>query len=222
MSLDPTLDQDPNGAGSDAGTQAEPIQPAPAGRYTDADMAAARRSFEADASRREARLRAEFESRYVPKEQPKPSDAWEELLDPSIAPKFRAALEAEFERRNAPIRQQQEDLAFKNDEARISAKYPDYSKNRDAILAFAVQAGIGNVDVAYHAWRSQTQWQDPEAIGKKYLADYQKKKSAQASSTPAVEGRGGGAPSSKQNLKTREEMDEAVEAMLRSANDNAA
>jgi len=167
-------------------------------------MAAARRSFEADAQRREARLRQELEQRFIPREQPKSADPWDDLLDPSVAPKFRAALEAEFNRRNAPIREQQEDLAFKNDEARISAQYPDYQKNRAAVLQFAVQAGIGNVDVAYHAWRSQTQWQDPDAIGKKYLADYQKKKATQAAGTPLAEGRGGGSPSTKTNFRGKD------------------
>lgn len=227
MSFDPNLEADPT-AGDNAGSQEQVQQPQPvtqpAGRtYTDADMASFRRSQQAEWDRREARIRSEFEQRYVPREQPKPTSPFGELLDPTVTPKFEAALEAYLSTRLAPFQQNQEDLSFSRDEAEIRAKYKDYGPNRADILNFAVQNEIVNLDAAYRAWKyDELSKIDPEKIGRDAVAKHVNRKAAQSAGTPSVEGRGGGAPSSKQNLKTREEMDEAVEAMLRSANENSA
>lgn len=207
------------------GTQA-PQTPA-ARTYSDADMAAARRSFEVQSRReREAALaavRAEYEQRFAPK--PTTDDPWSQF-DPTVAAAFRKVLEHEFGTRLAPlqtIQTQQEDIAFRNDEAEIRSKYPDYAKNRVAVLEYGVQNGIVNLEQAYRAWKyDELSSLDPKKIGQDAIANYTKRKTAQASGTPAVEGRGGGAPSSKQNFKSREEMDEAVIEMVKAANESSA
>ena len=228
MALDEQI-TDPNGGGTDAGTIEAPSTQAPAApaarTYSDADMANARRAFQADSQRewqrREAAIRAEFEQRFVPREQPKATDPWSQF-DPTVAGPLKALFEHEFQSRLSPFQQQQEDLAFSRDELEVRNRYPDYGENRADILEFAVQNGIVNLDAAYHAWRSMNRWQDPDEIGKAAVAAYTRKKTAQASRTPAVEGRGGGAPSSKQQPKSREEMDAIAEEMLRAANESSA
>lgn len=217
MAFDQELEGTDPTSGENDGSQ-EPTQPtqpqAPAGRYTDSDMANARRSFEADFARREAKIRAEYEQRSAPR--PTSPDPWSGF-EPTVAQQLKAAMEAEFNARFTPIKQQQDDLAFRNEESAVKAKYKDYEENRLAILEFAVQNGIPRVEVAYHAWRSQNKWQDPDAIGKKAIADHLRKKTAQSVATPSVEGRGGGAPSSKQKYKDRDEMDEAAKALFRAS-----
>lgn len=221
--------QDPtpgDNGGADGQTQQGTQAPqAPAARtYSDADMAAARRSFEQQ-SRREresalAAVRAEYEQRFAPK--PAVDDPWSQF-DPAVAQAMRKVLDHELSQRFAPVQQQQEDIAFRNDEAEIRGKYPDYAKNRVAVLEYGVQNGIANLEQAYRAWKyDELSTIDPKKIGQDAIASYTKRKTAQASGTPAVEGRGGGAPSSKQQPKTREEMDEAVVEMLKAANESSA
>jgi len=220
MTLDTQIaDQDPT-AGDDAGTQDQPVtQPVtqPAGRtYTDSDMASARRSWQEDQRRREAAIRAE----YAPKPTSQSPDHWSGF-EPTVAQQLKAAMDAEFNARFTPIKQQQDDLAFRTEEAQVKAKYKDYEENRLAILEFAVQNGIPRVEVAYHAWRSQNKWQDPDSIGRAAIAAHLKKKTAQSVATPAVEGRGGGAISSKQKFKDRDDMDEAARALFRASDDTS-
>lgn len=204
-----------------AGTQAQTTTPA--GRsYSDADMAAARRSFQAESqrewTRREQALRSELESRFITREQPKPNDPWSQF-DPSVAAAIRAAVEHEIQARVTPFQQQQEDLQLRNDEAELKSKYPDYGKNRTDILEFAVQHNIADLDTAYRAWKFDELSQlDPKKIGQAAVAEHIKKKTTQATSTPSVEGRGGGSPSTKQAFKSREDMDDAVIAMLEAGN----
>lgn len=221
-------DQDPNGGGDTAPVESAPVQPAqPVGRtYTDQDMAAARRSFERDAAQRESRLRADFESRFVAREQPKPTSPWSDLLAPDIEPKFQAALDAAIAAKLAPYQQNQEELAFSRDEAEIKAKYKDYTANRVDILNFAVENEIVNLDTAYRAWKyDELSKIDPEKIGRDAVAKHVNRKAAQSAGTPSVEGRGGGAPSSKQSFQgkdgklDRDAMDRAAEEMFRSANE---
>lgn len=221
--------QDPtpgdSGGADGQGQQGTQAPQTPAARsYSDADMAAARRSFEAQSKREResalAAVRAEYEQRFAPK--PAANDPWS-ALDPQVAQTLKSLFEHELSQRFAPVQQQQEDIAFRNDEAELRGKYSDYAKNRLAVLEYGVQNGIANLEQAYRAWKfDELSTIDPKKIGQDAIASYTKRKTAQASSTPAVEGRGGGAPSSKQNFKTREEMDEAVIDMVRAANESSA
>lgn len=207
-----------NGGTADGQQQSTPAPQAPAGRsFTDADMAAARRSWEADARKSEQRLRQELSQQFIPREQPKPNDPWSKF-DPQVAAAMREVMEHEFQQRLTPFKAQQDDIAFRNDEAEIRTRYPDYSANRLAVLEFGVQHGIADIEQAYRSWKyDQLATVDPKRIGQDAVAAYLKKKTAQAVQTPASEGRGGAAPSSQQKFKTREEMDEAVLEMIHAA-----
>jgi hypothetical protein len=226
--LDPgtTGTQDPTGGeqpgSQSASQQGTPAPQAPAGRsFSDADMAAARRSWEADSQRREARLRQEFTQQFIPREQPKPNDPYA-AFDPQVAAALQAAIDARlqpFQQFQKQAQDRQDDLDFRNEEVDVRTKYPDYAKNRAEILEFAVKNGIATPDAAYHAWRSMNQWPDEKAIRNDERTKYYAKKTAQAAGTPSVEGRGGGAPSSKQPFKSREDMDEAAMAMIQAAQD---
>lgn len=201
----------PGEGGSEGTAPAAPAAP-PERTYNDADMANARRSFESGQSRREAAIRAEYEERLAPK--PTPEDPWS-TFDPQVSAALRAALDHEWNSRMGPVKQQQDDIAFRNDEVAVKAQFPDYEKNRSEILNYAVQNKIVNLNAAYHAWRSENKWPDVDAGNKAYLAAHLKKKAAQSVGTPVVEGRGGGAPSGKQTYKDRDQMDEAAKALFR-------
>lgn len=219
MSLDPNLADTNPTAGEDAGSQpadTQDTQPAPAApaerTYKDSDMAAARRSWEQRAARdREIAIqqaRAEWQRSQTPPANP--DDPWSKF-DPDVAKALQAALERAIETRAAPLQarvdsyaKQQEDLAFANDESRMSAKYPDYQKNRIPVIEFAVASGIKNLDLAYHAWRSQNQWPDEKAIRLDERGKYGKAKVAQSSTAPLTEGRGGGSPSTKTNFRDKD------------------
>lgn len=227
MALDPSLTEtDPTSGANDGASgeqQSAPVQQAQTRTYTQSDydrqFADARRSWEHQSKReREAALaavRAEYEQRLSPK--PQNNDPWSQL-DPSVANVLRGIFQHELETRLTPFKQQQEDIAFRNDEAEIRAKYPDYAKNRAAVLEFGVQHGIADLDAAYRAWKYDELAQlDPDAIGKAAIAAYTKKKTQQASATPSVEGKGGGAPSSAQKIKTWDDADEAAKDIFRAA-----
>jgi hypothetical protein len=241
VSFDPNLaTEDPNAGGQDGGTSVATQDPgtqtdSSAGRtYSEAElrstldsqMANARRSWDFETNRRLERERQNWERQYRPQASPsaKP-DPWAGF-DPEVQQRLRAAIDAELEARTAPLnerlsafQQQQEDIAFANDEARIGAKYPDYQKNRAAILEFAVANGIPNLDMAYRSWKyDELSKIDVKKIERDAVSNHLKRKSAQAVSTPAVEGRGGGTPSSKQTFKSREEMDDAAVELLREMN----
>lgn len=224
MALDSSLtDADPT-PGVDGGISGEqqgtPAPQTPAARtYNDNDMANARRSFETQSKREResalAAVRAEYEQRFAPK--PQSNDPWSRL-DPTVAEVLKGIFQHEMETRLTPFKEQQEDISFRNDEAEIRAKYPDYAKNRAAVLEFGAQNGIGNIEQAYRAWKYDELSQlDPDAIGKAAVASYTKKKTQQASTTPAVEGKGGGAPSSAQKIKTWDDADEAAASIFRSS-----
>jgi len=231
MAFDPGLTESNPTSGANDGASGEqyespPAPQAPAARtYNDADMANARRSFETQSKREResalAAVRSEYEQRFNPK--PQSNDPWA-AFDPNVAQAIRAAMESEFTSRLTPFREQQEDISFRNDEAEIRGKYPDYAKNRTAVLEFGVQNGIGNIEQAYRAWKyDELSALDPDAIGKAAVASYTQKKNRQASNTPSVEGKGGGAPSSRQPLpKDRDELDAMAMAMFRSAEDSTA
>lgn len=184
----------------------------------DGHMANARRSWEAQAGRERQSALDAVRQEYERKQSPQPSrqDPWS-AFDPSVSTALRAALQAEFDQRMAPVREQQEDISLRNEESEAKGKYPDYAENRADILEFAIQNGIPNVEVAYHAWRSQNRWQDPDVIGKAAVAAYTKRKSAQSSTTPSVEGRGGGAPTSAKKVKSWDDADEAAKEIFRSS-----
>lgn len=225
------------GAGTDpaAGNAGQPpaVTPPPGGQppaartYTDADMASARRSFEADAKRQRdvalATARAEWERVNAPRSQP--DDPWS-ALDPEAARVLRTILESEFTTRLTPFQQrtmqQTDDLAFAAEEATMREKHKDYKDNRTAILEFAVENGIRNLDMAYRAWKyDELSKIDPAALKKQGEQEYIKKKTQQASTTPAVEARGGGAPSGgKQQLKDYDDMDAAAAEMFRASQES--
>jgi hypothetical protein len=214
-------------AGENAGAPSDPVAsgtqapPAPAARtYSDSDMANARRSWEATARReREAALaaiRSEYESRSAPK--PADDDPWSEF-DPQVAARLKAALERTLQTHLSPLKQAQNDLAFARDENEMRTKYSDYSDNRAAILQFAVENGIRNLDTAYRAWKYDSLSKiDPKAIARDAVAEHIKKKQKQSAETPAVEGRGGGAPSSAKKYKDRDEMEADALDLITQAN----
>lgn len=238
MSFDPNLATDPNAGGQDGGSTVETADPGtrtePAARtyseaevrsYLDSQMANARRSWDFETNKRLERERKNWEAQYRQPQAPAKADPWEDI-DPEAARRLRAVMDAELERRIAPVnerlakyQQAQEDLAFANDEAKISAKYPDYQKNRTAILEFATANRIFDLDNAYRSWKyDELSKIDVNKIKREAVSEHLKKKTAQSVSTPAVEGRGGGAPSSKQQFKSREEMDDAALELVRTMN----
>lgn len=215
--------QQPSGS-----TQAPSGQQQPAGRtYTDSDMANARRSWQREQERALTQLRQEFEQKYVPRPTPQPEDPWA-AFDPDVAKTLKAVMERELETRLEQrlkpfqyLQQTTQQLAFQNEEARIKSQYPDYEKNRTAVLEFAVEHGIPNLDMAYRAWKfDELSKIDPKKIAADAVKDYTTKKTAQASTTPALEGRGGGAPPSKQPLKDYEDMDRAAAELYRQSQES--
>lgn len=232
MSFDANLgNQDPT-AGDNAGadgsqgdqsdqTGTQPEQQTPAERTYrqsefDSHMAGARRSWEAQAQRERAAIEQRIRQEYEQRQQRPANDPWSSF-DPNVAQALRQALAAELDQRITPMRDQQEDLTLRNEESAVSAKYRDYAENRNEILEFAVANGIPNVEVAYHAWRSQNRWQDPDAIGKAAVAAYTKRKIRQSDTTPSVEGRGGGAPTSARKIKDFDDADEAAKELFRAS-----
>lgn len=237
MSFDPELESDststPEGdSGGSQSSQADPgTSAAPTGRtYSEAEynrqFADARRAWEYNTQQQIQRERQKWEremaSRQTP---PAQQDPWSGF-DPEVQQRLRAAIEAELEGRTAPLREQlqsfqqrQDDIALRNDEAQLSSRFPDYQKNRAAVLEFAVANGIPNVEAAFHAWRSMYQWPDVAAIERSAVSQHVKRKVGQSVRTPSVEGRGGGAPSSKQDFKDRDEMDAAAAQIFRDAFD---
>jgi len=210
--------------------QYEPAQSAPQytpRTYTDADMARARRSYQAEAARRQeaaiaaaqAEWQRQFEEWYSAQgaqqaqqaqPQPEPNSPFSRF-DPTVAAELQAGLTQAL----APYQQRQAALAQQAEEARAAAKYgPDFLKNRDAVLQFAKENGITTWDVAYRAFK----YSDRAQIEREAIGAYVKKKAATSARTPSVESRGGGAPSGRQNFKNREEMDEHVIDTLRRAN----
>jgi hypothetical protein len=245
MSLDPNTEAEAEAPESD-GQQLEPQadsaapveQPAPQERtYSQQEfnyhMGRARKSFEADAQRRqEAAINAaqiEWQQRfdewakqsttrerYVPQDQPKqdPNSPWARF-DPDAADALRSVLSGEIESAVAPYRQQIAASNLAAEEAKLAGQYPDYQKVRAHVLNFAVANRILDLDLAYKAFK----YQDRAAIERDAIAGYVKKKVRQSSQTPSVEGRGGGAPSSKQGYKNRDQMDEAAAQLFRASQD---
>lgn len=228
------FEQDPNGAGQDAGTEVETQEnaapSAPAERtYTkaqyDAEFANARRSWEYQTEQRLAKERQAWQKAQAP--QPQSDDPWS-ALDPNVAAAFRKIFDRELQKSIEPFKtaqetyqQQQEDLAFKSEEADLKAKYPDYAKNRAAVLEFAVANSIPNAEAAFHAWRSMTQWDKNASMA---VTAHLAKKASQSARTPSTEGRGGGAPTSKQSFRDAktgkldyDAMDEAAKEMFRAS-----
>jgi len=241
MSFDPNLDTSETGqpAPDQPEQQYEPEQPPAQPTYTprtysDADMARARSSFEAKAQRRQeqaianavAAAQAEWNQQLEawwqqqqgqqqyetqqPQQPQDPNSPWSRFT-PDVAEELKAALDQTL----APVQQRQAALAQQADEARVAAKYgSDFLKNRDAVLAYANANQIGTWDAAFRAWK----FEDRATIEMQAVSNYLKKKASTSARTPSVEGRGGGAPSSKQQFKSRDEMDEHVIDTLRRAN----
>jgi hypothetical protein len=94
------------------------------------------------------------------------TDAWDELLGPD-APRFRAALDqtfenSEFGRVTRKMKEQQEDQDFAKDEDRLRHIYGKaaYDRDRTALLRFAVENNLTDLDLAFRAFRGSS---DPSA-----------------------------------------------------------
>src|SRR6185503_3105718 len=88
-------------------------------------------------------------------------DPWS-AFDPEVAAALKSVFDQEFQTSAQPyldqLTREAEDRAFAADEQRMRAIYPDYEKQRAAVLNFAVDNNIADLDLAYRAFRGS---QDP-------------------------------------------------------------
>lgn len=103
------------------------------------------------------------------------TDLWDELLEPDIADRFRAALNDSIENSNygqtaRQIQDEAEDRKFAKDEDRMKAIYGSkfYDDNRAAILNFAVQNEMHDLDLAVREWRGSN---EPSAVAETQRAE---------------------------------------------------
>jgi hypothetical protein len=161
------------------------------------------------------------QQRYAPQgEQSDPNGPWGQQqdpnspwarFDPSIVDALKGALSGEIATAVAPYRQQIAASNLAAAEAKLASEHPEYQKVRAHVLNFAVEHRIPDLDIAFRAYS----YQDRAQIERDAVANYTKKKVKQAVSTPSVEGRGGGAPSSRQKYKSRDDMDAAAAQLFR-------
>jgi hypothetical protein len=88
-------------------------------------------------------------------EESQDSDPWSNF-DPEVAGALRAVLQHEIDQQTAPFRQAEADRNLKADEDRMRAVYPEYERNRLAILTHGLDRGITNIEDAFHAWRGSS------------------------------------------------------------------
>lgn len=88
-------------------------------------------------------------------------DPWAEF-DPEAARVLKALFDQEWSKHSQPLVDASEDRAFAEAEKRMKAIYGSaYEKNRDAVLRFAIENNVPDVDIAFRAWRGSS---DPQAV----------------------------------------------------------